>query len=194
MKTATYLLTLMFGVLICAHFTAAVASAQTTTATIEGTITDAKGDVVAGSQVTAKSSTLGVERSTTSDEKGFFRITALPAGTYSLSVSTSGFATRTLDNVELTVNRTVTLDVTLEVGTVEGKVDVSADAHLLLDPTASSTGANITPRQILDMPVNGRNYLDLRSEEHTSELQSQSNLVCRLLLEKKKKENTTETG
>src|SRR2546430_11598268 len=30
-----------------------------------------------------------------------------------------------------------------------------------------------------------------RSEEHTSELQSQSNLVCRLLLEKKKKKNTT---
>src|SRR5688572_32650966 len=32
-----------------------------------------------------------------------------------------------------------------------------------------------------------------RSEEHTSELQSQSNLVCRLLLEKKKENNTTET-
>src|SRR2546430_5504400 len=32
--------------------------------------------------------------------------------------------------------------------------------------------------------------LDVRSEEHTSELQSQSNLVCRLLLEKKKKANS----
>jgi Carboxypeptidase regulatory-like domain/TonB dependent receptor/TonB-dependent Receptor Plug Domain len=161
MKTASYLLMLIFCALICQHFTAPVAIAQTTTATIEGTIKDAKGSVVAGSQVTARSSALGLERSTTSDDEGFFRITALPAGTYSLSVATSGFAPRTFDNVELTVNRTVTLDVTLEVGTVQGNVDVSADAQLLLDPTASSTGANITPRQILDMPVNGRNYLDL---------------------------------
>jgi hypothetical protein len=121
MKTATYLLTLILGALICAHFTAAVAIAQTTTATIEGTITDAKGGVVAGSQVTARSTASGVERSTTSDENGFFRITALPAATYSLSVSTSGFAPRTFDNVELTVNRTVTLDVILEVGTLQGR-------------------------------------------------------------------------
>src|SRR5918995_804413 len=126
MKTATNFLTLIFVALICAHFTAVVAIAQTTTATIEGTITDAKGSVVAGSQVTARSSARGVERSTTSDAEGFFRISALPAGTYSLSVSTSGFAPRTFDNVELTVNRTVTLDVTLEVGTVQGNVDVSA--------------------------------------------------------------------
>jgi len=161
MKTATYLLTLIFVALFYSHFTAPVAVAQTTTASVEGTIRDAKGSVVAGSQVTAKSSTLGVERTTTSDAEGFYRITALPAGTYSLSVSTSGFAPRTFETVELTVNRTVTLDVGLEVGTLESKVDVSADTQVTIDPTASSTGANITPRQILDMPVNGRNYLDL---------------------------------
>ena len=86
MKTATNFLAFLFVALTCAHFTAAVATAQTTTATVEGTITDAKGSVVPGSQVTARSSTLGVERSTTSDAEGFFRITALPAGTYSLSV------------------------------------------------------------------------------------------------------------
>src|SRR2546427_4529408 len=37
-----------------------------------------------------------------------------------------------------------------------------------------------------------RDAVEQRSEEHTSELQSQSNLVCRLLLEKKKKRNTTQ--
>src|SRR2546430_4809488 len=37
----------------------------------------------------------------------------------------------------------------------------------------------------------GQNGRQVRSEEHTSELQSQSNLVCRLLLEKKKKSHTT---
>jgi hypothetical protein len=142
-------------------FLAASANAQTTTATIEGTIKDAQGSVVAGAQVTVKSDSLGVERTATSDSDGVYRITALPAGTYSLSVSHSGFAPRNFDSVELTVNRTLTLDIALEVGTVQGQVDVSADAQLLLDPTASSTGATIMPRQIQEMPVNGRNYLDL---------------------------------
>jgi hypothetical protein len=135
--------------------------AQTTTATIEGTVRDAQGSVVGGAQVTAKSDALGVERTGNSDANGFYRLTALPAGTYVLSVSGTGFAARNYDNVELTVNRTLTLDVQLEVGGVQGQVDVSAEAQLLLDPTASSTGATITPRQIQEMPVNGRNYLDL---------------------------------
>lgn len=137
------------------------ATAQTTTSTIEGTVKDAQGSVVAGADVTAKSDLLGVERTASSDANGFYRITALPAGNYSLSISHSGFAPRTLDNVELTVNRTSTVDIGLEVGNVQGQVDVSAEAQLLLDPTASSTGATVTPREILDMPVNGRNYLDL---------------------------------
>src|SRR2546430_12587197 len=48
-------------------------------------------------------------------------------------------------------------------------------------------GGRIEARQITELPVSGRAYTNFRSEEHTSELQSQSNLVCRLLLEKKKK-------
>src|SRR2546430_5281742 len=55
---------------------------------------------------------------------------------------------------------------------------VGAQAHTMV-------GAEKFPREIHD------DGLDLRSEEHTSELQSQSNLVCRLLLEKKKILNMT---
>src|SRR2546430_11993849 len=40
-------------------------------------------------------------------------------------------------------------------------------------------------------PEAGAEWREVRSEEHTSELQSQSNLVCRLLLEKKKKHRNT---
>jgi hypothetical protein len=136
------------------------ASAQTTTATIEGTVKDAQGAVVAGAQITMQSDLLGVERTGTSDGQGFYRITALPAGTYKLLVSHSGFAARTLENVELTVNHTTVMDIPLEVGAVQGQVDVTADP-VLLNPTASSTGATIMPQQIQNLPVNGRNYLDL---------------------------------
>lgn len=136
------------------------ASAQTTTASIEGTVKDPQGGVVAGAQITAKAEALGVERTTTSDERGFYRLTALPVGKYALSVSHTGFATQSLPTIELTVNRTVTIDVQLEVGPVQERVSITSEA-LAIDPTTPATGATVTPRQITEMPVNGRNYLDL---------------------------------
>src|SRR5215813_12947239 len=134
--------------------------AQTTVSTIEGTIKDAQGSVVSGAQVVLKSPALGIERTATSDANGFYRITALAAGNYSLTITHSGFSTRTFDDIELTVNRTLTLDIPLEVGPVQEQVDVIEFAELL-NPTTSSTGATVTPQQIREMPTNGRNYLDL---------------------------------
>src|SRR5688572_32687205 len=52
----------------------------------------------------------------------------------------------------------------------------------------SKKGTGPRPRPQTRLSVRGRGPVPFRSEEHTSELQSQSNLVCRLLLEKKKKE------
>ena len=147
-------------VVLCFSLTAATALAQTTISTIEGTIKDAQGSVVTGAQVVVKSQSLGIERTATSDANGFYRITALPAGNYSITISHTGFATRTFDNVELTLNRTLTLDIPLEVGAVSEQVDVVENAQLL-NPTSAATGSTITPQQIKEMPTNGRNYLDL---------------------------------
>jgi outer membrane receptor protein involved in Fe transport len=135
------------------------AGAQTTS-NIEGTVKDPQGAVVAGANITAASSSPAVERTTKSDENGFYRIAALPAGTYAVTVSGSGFANSTFQNVELTVNRTLSLDVQLEVGKVTEQINVTAEA-VLIDPTTAATGATVTPLQIREMPVNGRNYLDL---------------------------------
>jgi hypothetical protein len=145
---------------LCLFLVASHAAAQTTVSTIEGTIKDAKGAVVPDAQVTVKSAALGIERNATSDAEGFYRVTALPAGNYSLTITHTGFATRTLENIELTVNRTLTLDIPLEVGALESQVDVVGYAQLL-NPTSAATGATVTPQQIREMPTNGRNYLDL---------------------------------
>jgi hypothetical protein len=134
--------------------------AQTTTSTIEGTVTDANGAVVAGAEVKVSGTTLASERATTTNEEGFYRLAALPAGTYTLTIARSGFETST-SNIELTLNRTLTFDVQMIVGKVGEKVDVTSESQPLIEPNASSTGATITPRQITDFPVNGRNYLDL---------------------------------
>src|SRR2546430_11855318 len=63
------------------------------------------------------------------------------------------------------------------------KLDFSARHAPVYTPPLKSDGVTQTPDD----------YLRERSEEHTSELQSQSNLVCRLLLEKKKKQNKINT-
>ena len=113
-----------------------------------------------GAQVVVKSAALGIERTATSDADGFYRIAALPAGNYSLTITHTGIRDANFDNIELTVNRTLTLDIPLEVGAVQGQVDIVGYAQLL-NPTSSSTGATVTPQQIREMPTNGRNYLDL---------------------------------
>ena len=144
---------------LAGHFLISVASAQTTTSNIEGTVSDANGAAVAGATVKASGATLATERSATTDDKGFFRLTALPAGKYTITASQTGFATNT-SSIELTLNRTAVIDLKLAVGAVSGVVEVS-DVLPLIEPTASSTGATVTPQQIQDLPVNGREYLDL---------------------------------
>jgi len=137
-----------------------MAAVAQTTSNIEGTVKDPQGAVVSGAEIKSTSSTLAVERTTSSDENGFYRLAALPAGTYTVTVSRTGFSNSTFQNVELTVNRTLTLDFQLEVGKVKEQISITAETALI-DYTSAATGSTITPRQIQEMPVNGRNYLDL---------------------------------
>jgi hypothetical protein len=134
-------------------------NAQTTTSTIEGIVTDANGAVIAGATVKASGTTLAAERTATTNAEGFYRLAALPAGTYAVAISQAGFATST-SNIELTINRVATFDVQLQVGSGTAEVTVTNQLPLI-EPTASSTGTTVTPQQIRDLPVNGRNYLDL---------------------------------
>lgn len=144
---------------MCLLFSLGV-TAQTITSTIEGIVTDPNGAVIAGATVKAAGTTLAAERTATTDAEGFYRLTALPAGTYTLTVSGSGFATST-SSLELTLNRVATIDVRLKVGSAVGEVVTVTNELPLLDSNAPTTGLTVTPRQIVELPVNGRNYLDL---------------------------------
>ena len=144
-------------ILIMLFLLAAPAAAQTTTSTLEGTVTDSSGAVLPGAEVTVRGATIAAERSATTDAKGVYRVTALPAGTYTVTVAFSGLATSTA-TLEVTLNRVVNYDVVLQVGGVQEAISVSSS---VIDVSSSSTGTTITPREITELPVNGRNYLDL---------------------------------
>lgn len=131
-----------------------------TTSTIEGTVTDHQGLPIAGAQVQIAGATLSIERTATTDANGAYQIAALPAGTYTLTVSKTGFTTQISRGLEITLNRTLKFDVSLDVSTVQQTVEVSGQIPLL-ETTSSSEGTTIVPQQIQDMPINGRNYLDL---------------------------------
>jgi hypothetical protein len=134
--------------------------AAQTTSTIEGTVKDKQGLAVAGAQVHATSAALAVERSVTTDADGNYRVTALPPGFYEIKAAKDGFQSEVFKNLEVTLNRTLVFDITMQIGSLNQTVVVDS-AVPLLEPTISSTGSTITTQQIEDMPINGRNYLDL---------------------------------
>jgi hypothetical protein len=130
------------------------------TSTIQGTVTDPQGLAMAGVEVKVINLALSVERTAITDSAGSYRVPALPPGTYTVTASHAGFATRSYENLEVALNRVLTFDIAMEVGALEQQVTVEATVPLL-EPNTSKTGMTITPRQITELPVNGRNYLDL---------------------------------
>jgi hypothetical protein len=136
---------------------AAPSEAQTTS-TIEGRVTDASGNGLPGVAVVAESAAL--RRTTVTGAGGAYRLPALPAGTYTVRASVEGFTTLESTDLAVDLNRTVSLDFQLEVGSLDETLTVVAEAPLIATDS-SSTGAIVTPAQIESLPVNGRNYLDL---------------------------------
>lgn len=135
-------------------------SVAQTTSTIQGTVSDSQGLPVSGAELKLTGDTLATTREAIADSSGAYQFSAIPAGIYKLMVSHTGFATRVVTGLEVTLNRTLTFDVQLQLGEVVERVEVLAQPPLL-ETSSSSSGATILPQQIVDMPINGRNYLDL---------------------------------
>ena len=142
---------------------------------ISGVVRDASGGILPGVTVEAASPAL-IERarSVTTDENGVYRIISLVPGTYSVTFSLSGFTTVKREGVELTTGFTAQVNAELGVGTVQETITVSGAAPLV--DTQNVLSRNVFSDKELDqLPVTKtiRSYAPLiRSEEHTSELQS----------------------
>jgi hypothetical protein len=127
---------------------------------IDGHVEDAGGRAIPNASITVTSSSLGVNRETTTNEKGEFHVQGLTPGPYRIVVTAPGFATEDIHAAELLVNQPLTPTIKMSIASASSEVTVTATSPIL-ETTSSSTGSTITPRQIEDMPINGRNYLDL---------------------------------
>jgi hypothetical protein len=136
------------------------AAAQITSGEITGTITDAAGAVVAGASVTATNPATNTQRSTETSNAGVFTLTALPPGSYTLRVEKQGFSSQVRTGIELQVAQVARFDLTLQVGSVSEVVEVQGGAPLI-ETDNTSLGTVIENTRILDLPLNGRNYLQL---------------------------------
>ncbi len=146
------------GLLLATALT--VSHAQTITSSLTGTITDPTSSAVPGALVRAEGIDVVAKRSVTTDAHGVYTLAALPAGSYRVSVTRPGFSEEVVKAVNLTLDRTVTLNLKLKVGSVAEVVEVTGESQLI-DITTPATGLTITPEEIHDIPLNGRNYLDL---------------------------------
>jgi Carboxypeptidase regulatory-like domain len=139
---------------------APISFAQQITGSIRGTVTDASGAVVEGATVSAKHSETGLTRTSTTDRAGAYLLLELPVGHYELQVERSGFQTYVQKGITLDVNETAAIPVSLKVGTSSEKIQVNADAEMI-QGTVTSLGSVISEREVLDLPLNGRNFTQL---------------------------------
>jgi hypothetical protein len=128
------------------------ALAQTEGGNIVGTILDSSGAVVQGAQVTATGTETGTVYQSVSSSTGAYRFTGLVIGHYDVTVTANGFRTYTASKVEVQVNSTASLDITLQPGDVKEAVVVLADAPTVQTDT-SEMGTVVESREILELPL-----------------------------------------
>jgi Carboxypeptidase regulatory-like domain/TonB dependent receptor len=128
--------------------------------TILGTVTDNSGAVVAGAGVDVTNLATSVTKHTESTSTGDFTVPYLQPGTYRVTVQAAGFQKSVVDNIGLVVGQQVRADVVMKPGTVSESVEVQA-AAVALDTDSSSVSQLVSQKQVEQLPLNGRNFLNL---------------------------------
>lgn len=145
--------------LTLALFLAAPAFAQTL-GEITGHVSDSSGAAIPGATITLTNISNNASRSTISTDSGDYTFPSVPPGFYTLRTEHAGFKTATTKNLEVQVQQTVRVDISMEVGQVSESVEVSAQAALLQAENAS-VGTVVDNKAVVELPLNGRSYLGL---------------------------------
>jgi hypothetical protein len=150
-----------FGLLLLSLFvTLGHLSAQTATGQITGTVTDSSGAILPNVKVTLTSQDTGLTRDTTTGAAGDYSFTLLPVGSYSVSAEQQGFSKAQRSGIHLNVDQVQRIDMSLSVGATTETVTVLASA-VTVETETSSVGQVVNERQVTQLPLNGRSFLDL---------------------------------
>jgi len=134
--------------------------AQRQSASVAGSVVDASGASVPQARITVKNLGTGITRETTSGADGFYTVTALGAGVYSITFSKEGFSTYGVPRLVLQVDQSATANAQLQIGTLSDAINIVGSATAV-DTRSSTLNTVITKELVADLPLNGRNVLQL---------------------------------
>lgn len=145
---------------LCVAALVSPTGAQSFTATVVGQVTDQNGAAIPGATVTITERATGRTRATVTNSDGNYTIPQLPPGRYDLRIEAANFRPVIQPDLVLETNKTQRVDIVLQAGDVQETVTVTGEAPVINTDT-SSKGEVISPRQVEDLPLNGRNFTDL---------------------------------
>src|SRR5882724_7882168 len=154
------MLTPLFRPFLCFFLICVGAYAQFETAVVLGTVRDATQSAVPGAKVTLLNIETGIQAATATDDNGNYLFNNVKIGRYKVSVEKSGFSSAFVDQVQVDVNARQRVDVALNVGQVSDSVQVTAGVAVV-ESDSTDRGQVINGKQIIELPLNGRNYADL---------------------------------
>jgi hypothetical protein len=149
------------AVILLVVLAAVSASGQTIFGRISGTVTDSSGAVIPNATVTVTNNATNSERTAVTDGEGFYTVTNLPVGNYTVSVEQSGFKKSVQTGNVLAADTRLTVNVTLEAGSVSETVEVSTTAGETVNTTSGEVARVVDKRQVQNLALNGRNYMQL---------------------------------
>jgi hypothetical protein len=147
-------------VLVLSLVGGSAAFGQATTASIEGVARDGTNAVLPGVTVVVKSIATGLERTSVTDESGFYKITNLPVGSYELRAVLDGFMEYIRRGFTLTIGQAATLNITMEVGSLREQVTVTGGTPMI-DLATSTVSGLVDEKQLRALPLNSRDLLGL---------------------------------
>ena len=156
MRTAYRVVATVVAVLLLAG----AARAQTATGQILGTVKDATGGIMPKVKVVVTNTQTGLTRETATGDNGTYVVPLLPAGVYVVTAEQTGFKLAVLSDIQLNVDKVQRVDFQLDTGNISERVEVTANSSTI-DTQSASVGHVITEQQVTDLPLNGRNFLQL---------------------------------
>src|ERR1051326_1765434 len=149
------------GALLISAFACFSVCGQTVNGRINGPVSDSSGAVVPNAAVTITNTSTNATRTAVTDDSGFYTVTNLPVGTYTVTVERNGFKKANQTGNVLTADQRLTVNITLEAGNVTETVEVTTAAGETVNTTSGEVARVVDSRQVQNLALNGRNYMQL---------------------------------